>query len=161
MTWHGEGEHGGARDSSDEYLDHMRRIARIIDDWRRGQITVSQKRASVAAENMAYYGGPIKSPTTGEPLCAPPKRGDPSIAVLADATGIPFEAAAAALACWRRGNFEAANASTLAESREMAQSGYEGYRSILKAARPGRVPERAAPPPGPPEPGEVQETMNW
>ncbi len=141
-------------DSSDEYREHIRRIAVIVDYWRRGGITVSQKRAQNASENASYYGGNIRSPVTGEPLCVPPKRGDPSVSILADAHGVPFEAMAAALTARRQSNYTAANVDTMDEAKEILNSGQEAYCAILKAARPGRVPESAAP-------QQTQETMDW
>ena len=150
--------------NSDEFREHQRVIARIVDDWRRGQIDVSQKRVAIAAENMRYYGQPIKSPNTGEPLGKAPRRGDPSIAVLSDATGIIFEAAAAALEARRKANVRAANCDSVEEARRIRADGLASYHAIMDAAQPGRVPERAAPPPEPPMPdesAEVQETMDW
>jgi cytochrome c1 len=145
-------------DSDDGYRDHQRRIAAIVDDWRRGLLSVTRKREAIAAENLRYYGGPHKSPNTGEPLGSAPRRGDTSISVLTESSGIMFEAVSAALTAARKANARAAEADTLAEACELIESGRESARAILAAARPGRVPERAAPPP---PPDETQGALDW
>jgi hypothetical protein len=64
-----------------EYRAHCEEIARLVELWQRGEITVSAKRASIALENQQYYG------TTGTKLTEEPQLTDEVAHVLAAGSG--------------------------------------------------------------------------
>lgn len=56
--------------TSSERKAHLAAIARIIARWESGEISTSEKRQQIAAENAFWYGREKRSSATGELLTA-------------------------------------------------------------------------------------------
>jgi hypothetical protein len=67
--------------TTEEYRAHCEEIARIVELWQNGEITVSAKRATIALENERYYG------TSGTRLTEEPQLTDEVAHVLAAGSG--------------------------------------------------------------------------
>ena len=127
---------GADAHTEDQYRDHMARISAIRRDWADGSISTGGKRHRIAAENKIYYRGSFKSPVTGEVITSPPRWHDEIASILADTAGVPLEAARAALDVRRRAGYHAAAyADSLAEARQILQSGATGYAQLLAQGR--------------------------
>lgn len=119
---------------SDDYDGHMSRLDKIVASWRRGDITVTQKRAQIAEENDRFY----RAPTKGEgvrDLTAMPRVRDEAVLTLAEGEGIPLEAAQMALDAWRSASWAAEHAEDLGTAQRLRERGRDAYLDILRAAR--------------------------
>lgn len=124
--------------TQDQYDDHMRRLADIRREFDRGEISTSQKREYIAAENKAYYGdNEIRSSTTGEKLCWPGRASNEIIDLIADTTGAPYGAARIAVHRRRELCRAAQFAATADEARVLAVEARESFYAIVSAAAPG------------------------
>jgi len=115
--------------TEDQYFAHMANIRDILGRWKADEISARQKRSLIAAENARYYGD-------GTPLALPPRSADGMAEILADATGIPLEAAALALAGRRRANWEAAHATTAGDARAIYEAGMKTYAAVVRSGMP-------------------------
>jgi hypothetical protein len=120
--------------TADEYRLHMNVIKEITESWHNGGISTATKRAQIAAENARFYdGGQLGA--TGSALTSEPRMVDEAAFLLSDSSGVPLEAAQAALHTRRRASIRAANSDSIEEARELMEEGRRGYAEILATAR--------------------------
>ena len=109
--------------TQDQYDDHMQRIDQVKREFMSGDITATEKRLRIAAENSAYY---------HDSSIRPPKVRDEIAGVIADATGVSVDRARMALNARRHAYAQAADSESVEDARKLIQFGTENYTHHLK-----------------------------
>lgn len=120
--------HGG------DYDAHMSRLDKIVASWQCGEISIADKRRQIAAENDRFYHGPMRGVGVAD-LTVVPRIRDDAVFRLADAEGIPVEAASAALNAWRSATWAAEHTDDSGAAQRLRERGRDAYLDILRAAR--------------------------
>jgi len=124
----------GALHTDEPYSEHLARIRAIVTAWHKGEIGVVTKRAKIAEENARFYDEGTRG-ATGSDLTRAPAVRDEVLHVLVERSGVPVEAASAALAAGRDGAWRANHADDLNSAREALREGWNGYEQIMRSAR--------------------------
>src|SRR5437762_14316246 len=102
--------------TGDEYRAHMVKIHEIVRRWHEGELTTAATRRQIAAENQRFYCGQQLA------ISQEPRIHDNIASIMAE-SGVPFEAAAAALDARRRANRRAESAESVEDARAEIEGG--------------------------------------